>query len=236
MGVRFKAQKLCFCVKLMDTMTEQNLIPPNHPLNDQVETPKNKGPRPQTSSHRHLLSTISVILAAPIIALIMVTNVFQVYEVDGQSMDSTLHDNDRLIVLKVPKTWANITSNDYIPERYEIIVFNQIEQQDSYGERQLIKRVVGLPGDRVVISNGSVRIYNEASPKGFSADDISPEHEATENTSGNVDITVPEGEVFVLGDNRQNSSDSRVFGTVPTEQIVGKLSLRFYPFSQTDTF
>lgn len=217
-------------------MDKQNLIPPNHPLNQSAEPPNKGGSKSRPSSYKHLLSTIGVVLAAPIIAIIMVTTVFQVYEVDGQSMESTLHDTDRLIVLKAPKTWASVTNSDYIPGRYDIVVFNQIAQQGSYGERQLIKRVIGLPGDRVKISSGKVRIYNADHPKGYMVDGMGPEYEIPEKTSGNVDITVPEGEVFVLGDNRQNSSDSRVFGTVSSEQIVGKLSLRFYPFNQTDTF
>lgn len=220
----------------MNAMSEQNLIPPNHPLNEPVEPPKKDEPKKGLSSYRHLLSTIGVIIAAPLIALIMVTSVFQVYEVDGQSMESTLHDNDRLVVLKVPRTWASITGGNYIPDRYNIIVFNQIGQQDFYGERQLIKRVVGLPGDRVVISKGIVKVYNDEHSQGYNVDKQGPEQAATENTSGNVDITVPDNEVFVLGDNRQNSSDSRVFGTVPVDQIVGKLSIRFYPFDQTDVF
>jgi signal peptidase I len=222
----------------MDKMSEQNLIPPNHPFNDPLELPE-KRDRPGSKRHpsyKHLLSTIGVIIAAPIIALIMVTSVFQVYEVDGQSMETTLHDNDRLIVLKTPKTWANITGNDYIPSRYDIVVFNQAGQSGSHAGRQLIKRVIGLPGDRVVISKGNVKIYNESAPAGYTVDNFGPESAAIENTSGNVDITVPDDEIFVLGDNRQNSSDSRVFGTVETSQIVGKLSLRFYPFNQTDAF
>jgi signal peptidase I len=79
-------------------------------------------------------------------------------------------------------------------------------------------------------------VYNDWHPGGFAVDGSSPERAIIEDTSGNVDITVSEGEVFVLGDNRQNSSDSRIFGTVPAEQIVGELALRFYPFSQAKKF
>jgi signal peptidase I len=169
-------------------------------------------------------------------ALILVTSVFQVYEVDGQSMETTLHDNDRLIVLKTPKTWASLTSGTYVPERYDVVVFNQYGSfGSSSGERQLIKRVVGLPGERVVVSDGKVKIYNHEHPEGYLVDQAGSEYKIN-NTPGNVDINIPENEVFLLGDNRNNSSDSRVFGTVPAEQIVGKLSLRFYPFNQADNF
>jgi signal peptidase I len=166
----------------------------------------------------------------------MIATVFQVYEVDGQSMEATLHDNDRLVVFKTPRTWARVTGNDYIPKRYDIIIFNQPSAPEHGSKRQLIKRVIGLPGDRVVISDGKVVVYSPDSPDGYAVDDAGPEYEASASTPGNVGLTVPEGEVFVLGDNRANSSDSRVFGTVPSEQIVGKLGFRFYPLSQTDSF
>jgi signal peptidase I len=217
-------------------MNEQNLIPPNHPLNNPDQTETASSDRQSRRDRRHLLSTIGVILAAPIMALVLVTSVFQVYEVDGQSMETTLHDNDRLIVLKTPKTWANITGGSYVPGRYDIVVFNQYGSfSSSSGERQLIKRVVGLPGERIVVSSGKVKIYNHEHPEGYLVDQAGSEYEIA-NTPGNVDINIPENEIFLLGDNRNNSSDSRVFGTVPAEQIVGKLSLRFYPFNQADNF
>lgn len=185
----------------------------------------------------HLWSTLAVIIAAPVIALIMVSTVFQVYEVDGQSMERTLHDNDRLVVLKTARTWARLTGNDYVPNRYDIVIFNQKYDLPTDASRQLIKRVIGLPGDRVVISDGQVKVYNSEHPDGYAVDIEGPQYEQpTTTTSGNVNLTVPEGEIFVLGDNRNNSSDSRVFGTVPVEQIVGKLGFRFYPFSQADSF
>lgn len=212
-----------------------NLIPPGHPLNATSQPPGKPNPK-RDSARGHLVSTLAVIIAAPILALLMVAYIFQIYEVDGQSMEPTLHNNDRLVVLKTPKTWAGITGSQYVPGRGDIVVFNQTSHENSYGERQLIKRVIGLPGDRVVISNGKVRVYNNAHPKGYLVDEYEPWSDIVSDTPGNVDLQVPDYEVFVLGDNRGNSFDSPDFGTVPAEQIVGKLALRFFPFNQAHSF
>lgn len=185
------------------------------------------------------ISTIGIIILAPIIALFLTHFVFQSYQVDGPSMETTLHNEDRLIVTKTAKTLSKLTGNAYIPKRYEIIIFNF---NGSIGdgqvkEKQLIKRVVGLPGDRVVVKDGVVTIYNKEHPDGFLVDREGPEKSVIGNTPGNdIDLTIKAGEVYVMGDNRENSLDSRVFGTVPANDIVGKLSLRIYPFSDYKHF
>jgi signal peptidase I len=195
-------------------------------------------PPQKRSNLRENLSTLSIIIAAPLLALFMINFVFQTYEVDGPSMERTLQDNDRLIVWKVPKTWSMLTGKDYIPKRYDIIVFTH---KGGFGlsgstEKQLIKRVIGLPGDRVVINEGVVTIFNTANPNGFLVDDIGPEAEVITTTSGNIDQVVKEGEVFVMGDNRENSLDSRSLGTVRADDIIGKLSLRIYPVNKFDKY
>lgn len=185
------------------------------------------------------LSTISILIAAPLIALGLTAFVFQSYEVDGPSMETTLHNKDRLIVLKVPRTWANITNSDYIPNRGDIIIFVERGSGSTYGgsfERQLIKRVIGLPGDRVVVKDGSVTIYNDEFPQGFNPDENSSWSDVIKTTSGDIDLTVDEGNVFVCGDNRGNSRDSRFFGEVSADDIVGKLVLRVFPMNKIETF
>jgi signal peptidase I len=187
---------------------------------------------------RSVVSTILILIAAPIVALLLTNFVFQSYEVDGPSMETTLQNHDRLIVWKAPKTWASITNKYFIPNRGEIIIFNKRGLFDSSPdqEKQLIKRVIGLPGERVVVKDGIVTIYNAQHPEGFNPDANTEYIKSVVSTTGNVDITVPKGEVFVCGDNRGNSLDSRFFGTVPARDIVGTLAFRIFPLNKAKGF
>ena len=103
---------------------------------------------------------------------------------------------------------------------------------------QLIKRVIGLPGERVVVGDGRITVYNDEHPDGFNPDDA-PYGKNLPVTSGNIDITVPKGHLFVSGDNREgsNSLDSRnELGTVPQENIIGVMKVRFFPFNSAQFF
>jgi signal peptidase I len=196
--------------------------------------------RPKRASGEGLksvLSTLAILIIAPIIALTLTTYVFQSYEVDGPSMETTLQNKDRLIVLKVPRTWAKITGNNFIPNRGDVVVFNYNENF-SFGEqnRQLIKRVVGLPGDRVVVKDGVLTVYNSLNPEGFQPDRTLPYGSVIGQTNGDIDIRVEAGHVYVCGDNRDNSLDSRSFGPIKAEAIVGKLLFRVFPLNKADLF
>lgn len=218
--------------------------PPSQPSPPLEPTPSDPLPAPPPSSTtkhsslRSVLSTVGVFLLAPILALLLTAFVFQSYEVDGPSMETTLQNQDRLIVYKLPKTWARVWGNDYIPARGEVVVFTRHASDQFSGEadKQLIKRVIGVPGDRVVIKSGDVRVFNEQNPDGFDPDTDQAYAESVATTSGNIDMTVKEGEVFVLGDNRDNSLDSRVFGPIKASDISGTLVLRIYPFNKFDAY
>lgn len=192
-----------------------------------------------TGRWRDTLSTLGIIILAPLVALFLTAFIFQSYQVEGPSMETTLQDKDRLIVTKTARTWARLTGNIYIPERYEIVIFNhtgEYANSQFVTEKQLIKRVIGLPGDRVVIKDGVVTIYNSERPNGFLVDREGPEKNTIGNTTGNIDEVVQEGEVFIMGDNRANSLDSRNFGPISAKDIVGKLRLRIYPFNNANKF
>lgn len=197
-------------------------------------------PRRRGETARELFSTIAVIVTALLVAFGLLTYVFQSYEVDGPSMQNTLHNQDRLIVWKTARTWSRITHHQYVPNRGDIMIFSE-SGLSAYGQedsKQLIKRVVGVPGDHVVVQNGEITIYNHAHPKGFKPDKTLPyAHETTiPYTSGNIDVTLDKNELFMCGDNRGNSLDSRIFGPIETNQVIGKLVLRIYPFSDTQKF
>lgn len=159
------------------------------------------------------------------------------YQVDGQSMETTLQNNDRLVINKIPRTLARLTGHAYIPHRGDIIVFNQAGLGfGSDREKQLIKRVVGLPGERVVVKDGALTIYDPAHPDGYEPDKTGLYHIDSLVTVGSADFTLKPGQIFVSGDNRGNSEDSRYFGPVETSKIVGKLVLRIFPLGKTQTY
>lgn len=185
----------------------------------------------------HIVSNALLFILLPaLIAIFLTAFVIQSYQVEGQSMETTLDNHDRLIVDKLPRTWARLTHHQYVPSRGDIVIFNQTGLSDSVFEKQLIKRVIGLPGERVVISKGAVMVYNSAHPQGFDPDKTVGYRLSQPFTGSDVDVTLQPDEIFVLGDNRPNSEDSRYFGPVNTDAIVGKLVLRIYPLNKAESF
>ncbi len=197
--------------------------------------PTNESPQDvKTSNFAKLLKsasgTLGLLIMAPLFALLLTAHVFQPYEVDGASMETTLQNADRLIVFKLPKTISNLTGNDYLPKRWEVVVFDKPKNLSApESTKHLIKRVIGMPGERVHVQDGKVTIYNKEHENGFNPDENQEYTRGFTTTPGTVDITVGENEVFVMGDNRTNSSDSRVFGAIPTDIIVGQVTARFIP-------
>ncbi len=197
---------------------------------------------PERSKHeslRSVASTISILLIAPLIAVLLTAFVFQSYQVDGPSMETTLHNNDRLIVWKVSKTWSRITGHPYVPGRGDVIVFTEpsLAQYGQEPGKQLIKRVIALPGERVVVKDKKMMVYNQEHPEGFSPDDELPYGDSL-NKETNIDgeWNVGKNEIFVSGDNRYNSLDSRIFGPINAGNIVGKLAIRVLPINQMKRF
>lgn len=166
-------------------------------------------------------------VAAPLLIVFILHNfVFQAYHVDGSSMTPTLHTADYMIVSKVENTIAKLTRKPYIPRRHQVVVFSYPKDPSLV----FIKRVTALPGERVVVKDGIITVYNSEHPDGFSPDDDSFERAAT-YTEGDVDEVVPEGSIFVVGDNRlpSGSFDSREWGMLPSENIIGNSVIRLLP-------
>jgi signal peptidase I len=206
--------------------------PPTPSGSPEPETPGGEG-------LKSILSTVLLLVGALVIALSIAAFVIQSYQVDGESMETTLQNNDRLIVDKIPRTMARITNHPYVPHRGDIIIFNQTGILDSRGneQKQLIKRVIGLPGERVVVKEGHITVYNSAHPNGFDPDTSSGYKIAATVTPGDqINFTLGKDEIFVCGDNRPNSEDSRYFGPVNVNNIVGKLVLRIFPLGKAQRF
>ncbi len=192
------------------------------------------------SGWRELLSTVGILLTAVLVALFIISFVFRSYQVDGTSMLNTLQNGDKLIIWKVPRTWARVTGQPYIPKRGDIIVFTEsnLAQFGQQNTKQLIKRVIGLPGDRVVIKNGDYVIYNAAHPHGFDPDKTLPygKEAPLPYTSGTINVKLGPDQLFVSGDNRPDSLDSRYFGPINADQIIGKLIVRVFPINHSEVF
>lgn len=220
----------------MDDNYYSQLPAPSNQLPNSAEyiTP----PPPKHEGIKSILSTLLLLITAPLIALMLTTFVFQSYEVDGPSMETALQHRDRLIVLKLGKTWAKVTNNSFIPKRGDIVIFtsDSISEFGAAEDKQLIKRVIALPGERIVIQAGKITVYNEEHPSGFDPDSLDNYGDSISHTSGNIDMIVPKNHVFVSGDNRSNSLDSRNFGPISSDDIIGTLSLRVFPLNKIDSF
>lgn len=194
----------------------------------------------KTTVWRETASTIGIIAAALLMAIFIILFVFRSYQVDGPSMETALQNNDKLVIWKVARSWADITHHDYIPGRGDIIVFNK-QGLSEFGQRdskQLIKRVIGLPGDKVVVGDGRIAIYNKDRPNGFDPDKTLPygKNGDIPYTAGHGTYKLGPHQLFVCGDNRPDSLDSRSFGPIKADRIVGKLVLRVFPIGHAKAF
>jgi len=153
---------------------------------------------------------IEIVLISIVTVFLIRNFLAQPFLVSGASMEPTFDNRDYLII-------DEITYRFREPERGEVIVFRYPQDPKVY----FIKRIVGLPGDRVVIKNGKVVVYSGGQEIKISGD-----------TNGSVDRTMGEGQYFVLGDNRYNSFDSRNWGPVPRENIIGLTRLKIFPINE----
>lgn len=186
---------------------------------------------------RDVLNIVGFIAAVLIGAWLINSLVFRSFNVTGPSMEPTMYTGDRLIVSRLPHTWSFVSREPYLPERGQVIVFKNPHFQAGQEDEYIVKRVIGLPGERVVVSGGVITVYNSDHPNGFQPDKNF--EGPTSPTSGSADISVPVGEIFVAGDHRQEdySLDSRNgLGTIPLEDIIGPVSFRIYPFEAIRRF
>jgi signal peptidase I len=171
-------------------------------------------------SGRNALEWIAIVAGALIVALVVKTFLIQAFFIPSLSMYDTLDKGDRVLVNKLSYRLHEI-------HRGDIIVFERPEGVPDNGIKDLIKRVIGLPGEEIEARDGEVLIDGEVLrepylPAGVRTEDFGP-------------VKVPKGRVFVMGDNRGNSHDSRFsdIGTIDIDDLVGRAIARVWPPSRT---
>lgn len=164
-----------------------------------------------------IVQTAAIVL---VLTFIVREFMFTNYIVYGQSMLPTIKDGERIIVNKIGYELAE-------PDRFDLIIFHADEDSDY------IKRIIGLPGDELYYESDTLYVNGESVEEDFldaipvNGSDVFTDDFTLENLTD--EHTVPEGHVFVLGDNRKNSVDSRQIGFIPTEEIVGRANITFWP-------
>lgn len=170
---------------------------------------------------KEALSVFKSVILAIIIVTLLRQFVFTPTTVRGESMLPTLEDGNRVILSKMTTI-----------DRFDEVVFHATDSTDNY-----VKRVIGLPGDTVEMKNDVLYINEKAYDEPYLAEfkkGLQEEERLTEDfTLKNLtsEHTVPKGQMFVLGDNRLYSKDSRIFGFVPMNRIIGEVKLRIWPIN-----
>lgn len=182
---------------------------------------------------KNLFSIASFIVAVIVGAWLINALIFRSFSVTGPSMETTMFTGDRLIVNRLPVTFRAIQGEPYMPERGHVVVFRNPMFGTMRSDEFIVKRVIGLPGDRVVVTGGEVTVYNDENPNGINPYEGIDVYKSV--VKGQVDEHINAGMVFVIGDNRggQDSLDSRNgLGQVPLDNIVGPVALRIYPLNK----
>lgn len=161
--------------------------------------------------------------------IVVTTYIVGSFTVDGVSMFPTLQDKSVRPLIKFQKTIATINKSQYVPKRGDIVVVqkddnNLFDPEAALHKSYVVKRTVALPGERVTVKNGKILVYNSENKEGFEPDALykwTSELEGSEQF--NIDITLKDSELFVVGDHRDESIDSRFYGPIDTKEVIGKV-------------
>jgi signal peptidase I len=190
------------------------------------ETPEKNVPKAPSSLSK-FASFVGELLHVVIISLAIIIPVryflIQPFYVKGASMEPNFYDHEYLVIDEISYRFNT-------PTRGDIVVFRYPNDPSQF----FIKRVIGLPGERVTISGGKITVYNKEHPEGFALDETS--YLGTTYTSGEKDVQLTEGEFYLLGDNRTASLDSRIFGPVPVGFLIGRVWIRGWPPERAKLF
>ncbi len=187
-----------------------------------------------------LLEVVKVFFLAFIIIVPIRVFLFQPFFVQGASMEPNFKDGQYLIVneLGYKKTDIGAGNAHFFSvepfknlERGEVIVFRYPKSPEQF----FIKRVIGLPGEKIEIKDGIVRIYNPEYPDGFILDE-SDYINSDIKTSGNISRQMEDNQYFVMGDNRSASHDSRSWGPLNKDNVMGRVLIRAWPIDKAEVY
>ncbi len=165
---------------------------------------------------------LQIVIIALVLALVIRTFIAEPRYIPSESMLPTLEEGDRLVVEKVSYYFHS-------PQRGDLIVFEppiQLRLQGYKKEQAFIKRVIGIGGETVAVVDGKVYINDQPLSEGYTLE--SPHYNLKP-------LTIPDGQLFVMGDNRNNSNDSHVWGFLPQKNVIGHAVFRFFPFQRIGT-
>ena len=168
-------------------------------------------PSNKSKHHREILSWTLTILVAVVLALSLRTFVFEIVRVDGSSMEPTLHSDQYVFVEKITRYTQGIKHGDIIITRYP-------NMGDLY-----VKRVIALSGDTIEVKNGKVYLNGKPQNEDYIAAPIDYDMDK---------ITIPDGYVFVMGDNRNDSLDSHILGPIKSDNLVGHALFVVWPLNE----
>jgi len=172
------------------------------------------------SLFKKALGFVGELLHVVIISLAIILPIryflIQPFYVKGASMEPNFYDHEYLIIDEISYRFNE-------PQRGDIVVFRYPNDPRQF----FIKRVIGLPGERLVVSGGQITVYNQENPDGLLLDENG--YLGTAFTPGDEDVELGAGEYFLMGDNRTASMDSRSFGPVPQDFIIGRVWFRGWP-------
>ncbi len=193
-----------------------------------METKTNQNPVPQDASKpsggrevgAFFTDLVKIFLLALVIIIPFRIFIAEPFVVSGSSMLPNFHNKDYLIIDRLSYHTRQV-------ERGDVVVLKYPKDTSQY----FIKRIVGLPGETVAFREGHVIIYNQEHPDGWQLQE--PYLPSQVETIGSAEpVTLAEGQYFALGDNRMASSDSRIWGILPQDDIVGRVWLRIFPMSR----
>ena len=178
-------------------------------------------PAPGRRSTRNVVEWVAIVIGALAVALIVKTFLIQAFFIPSLSMFSTLDKGDRVLVNKLSYHVHDI-------HRGDVVVFERPEALPDDGIKDLIKRVIGLPGDTIESRNGHVFVNGKQLKESYLDDGVLTDSPVLERQ------TVPEHHIFVMGDNRSNSQDSRFFGPIDEDLVVGRAFIKVWPLTELD--